>query len=211
MVVRGSFYLLITPFYLTDTMTTMLKPLLSCTGNSGCTGYLTCPQQTGCVAVSDDAYRQVQGKVSAQFIDTGAHQLKNIARPVRVYRVASQGAAVTAKASLVPPEKPSIAVLPLDNMSDAAEDVYFADGIAEDIITELSRYPDLFVAARNSSFTYRGKAVRITDVARELGVHYVLEGSVRRAGALRACRNRWKDGRCRHDRSRANAFALRIM
>src|SRR4029077_11979197 len=86
------------------------------------------------------------------------------------------------KASLVPPEKPSIAVLPLDNMSDAAEDVYFADGIAEDIITELSRYPDLFVAARNSSFTYRGKAVRITDVARELGVHYVLEGSVRRAG-----------------------------
>jgi adenylate cyclase len=167
--------------------------------------------EPGGICISDDAYRQVQGKVSAQFIDTGAHQLKNIARPVRVYRVASQGAAVTAKASLVPPEKPSIAVLPLDNMSDAAEDVYFADGIAEDIITELSRYPDLFVAARNSSFTYRGKAVRITDVARELGVHYVLEGSVRRAGALRACRNRWKDGRCRHDRSRANAFALRIM
>jgi adenylate cyclase len=138
--------------------------------------------EPGGICISDDAYRQVQGKVSAQFIDTGAHQLKNIARPVRVYRVASHGAAITAKASLVPPEKPSIAVLPLDNMSDAAEDVYFADGVAEDIITELSRYPDLFVAARNSSFTYRGKAVRVTDVARELGVHYVLEGSVRRAG-----------------------------
>jgi TolB-like protein len=85
-------------------------------------------------------------------------------------------------AGVNPVEKPSIAVLPFDNMSDAAEDVYFADGIAEDIITELSRYPDLFVVARNSSFTYRGKAARVTDVARELGARYVLEGSVRRAG-----------------------------
>src|SRR5262249_47745109 len=73
-------------------------------------------------------------------------------------------------------------VLPFNNIGDTGQDVYFADGIAEDIITELSRYPDLFVVARNSSFTYRGKAVRITDVARDLGVRYVLEGSVRRAG-----------------------------
>src|SRR5262249_27808993 len=80
------------------------------------------------------------------------------------------------------PDKPSIAVLPFDNMGDSTEDVYFADGIAEDIITELSRYSDLFVAARNSSFTFRGKAVRIEDVARELGVRYVVEGSVRRGG-----------------------------
>ena len=138
--------------------------------------------EPGGICISDDAYRQVQGKVSAQFVDSGAYQLKNIARPVRVYRVSPQGTAGTIETKLTLPEKPSIAVLPFDNMSDAAEDVYFADGIAEDIITELSRYPDLFVAARNSSFTYRGKAVRVTDVARELGVHYVLEGSVRRAG-----------------------------
>jgi TolB-like protein len=84
--------------------------------------------------------------------------------------------------ALALPEKPSIAVLPFHNMSDSAEDIYFADGIAEDIITELSCYPDLFVAARNSSFTYRGSAVRIADVARELGVRYVVEGSVRRGG-----------------------------
>jgi adenylate cyclase len=139
--------------------------------------------EPGGICVSDDAYRQVQGKVSAQFIDIGAHQLKNIARLVRVYRVVAQGAVGTTKPALLAlPEKPSIAVLPFDNMSDATENVYFADGIAEDVITELSRYPDLFVAARNSSFTYRGKAARVTDVARELGVHYVLEGSVRRAG-----------------------------
>ena len=85
--------------------------------------------------------------------------------------------------ALALPDKPSIAVLPFHNMSDSAEDIYFADGIAEDIITELSRYPDLFVAARNSSFTYRGTAVRIADVARELGVRYVVEGSVRRGGS----------------------------
>jgi adenylate cyclase len=138
--------------------------------------------EPGGICLSDDAYRQVQGKVSAQFIDSGVQQLKNIVRPVRVYRVLAQGAVQAATAPLRLPEKPSIAILAFDNMSDAAEDIYFADGIAEDIITELSRYPDLFVAARNSSFTYRGKAVRVTDVARELGVHYVLEGSVRRAG-----------------------------
>jgi adenylate cyclase len=131
---------------------------------------------------SGDAFRQVQGKVAAQFVDSGDQQLKNIAHPVRVYRVVPQGTAGTLREALPLPDKPSIAVLPFDNMSDAGEDVYFADGIAEDIITELSRYPDLFVVARNSSFTYRGKAARVVDVARELGVRYVLEGSVRRAG-----------------------------
>jgi adenylate cyclase len=138
--------------------------------------------EPGGICVSDDAYRHVVGKVSAQFVDSGEQQLKNISRPVRVYRVMPQGAPGTASLALALPDKASIAVLPFDNMSEVAEDVYFADGIAEDIITELSHYPDLFVVARNSSFTYRGKAARVTDVARELGVRYVLEGSVRRAG-----------------------------
>jgi adenylate cyclase len=138
--------------------------------------------EPGGICVSDDAYRQVQGKIAAEFIDEGEQALKNIARPVRVYRVRLGGAMARAAPVLALPDKPSIAVLPFQNMSDAAEDVYFADGIAEDIITELSRYPDLFVIARNSSFTYRGKAVQVTDVAHELGVQYVLEGSVRRGG-----------------------------
>ena len=138
--------------------------------------------EPGGICISDDAYRQVQGKVAAQFVDSGQHQLKNISRPVRAYRVLPQGTLSAAKSALPLPEKPSVAVLPFDNMSEVSEDIYFADGIAEDIITELSRYPDLFVVARNSSFTYRGKVARVTDVARGLGVRYVLEGSVRRAG-----------------------------
>jgi adenylate cyclase len=138
----------------------------------------------GGISISEDAWRQVQGKVAANFVEIGEQSLKNIARPVRVYRLEFGGQPSTQPTAptLSLPDKPSIAVLPFDNMSDAAEDVYFADGIAEDIITELSSYPDLFVVARNSSFTYRGKAARVTDVARELGVRYVLEGSVRRAG-----------------------------
>jgi adenylate cyclase len=101
---------------------------------------------------------------------------------VNASSIAPARSPVAAVPSLPLPDNLSIAVLPFQNMSGDPEQEYFADGIAEDIITDLSRYPDLFVVARNSSFTYRGKAVRITDVARELGVHYVLEGSVRRAG-----------------------------
>ena len=138
--------------------------------------------EPGGICISDDAYRQIQGKVSAQFVDSGEQQLKNISRPVRVYRVLPQGSPSNIRPTLALPDKPSIAVLPFDSMSGVGEDVYFGDGIAEDVITELSRYSDLFVVARNSSFTYRGKAARVTDVARELGVRYVLEGSVRRAG-----------------------------
>jgi adenylate cyclase len=136
--------------------------------------------EPGGLCLSASAYEQSRGKVQAEFIDLGDQQLKNIQRPVRAYRLRIEGAGT--KAALPLPAKPSIAVLPFSNMSDAAEDVYFADGIAEDIIIELSRYPDLFVIARNSSFTYRGKAVPLIDVARELGVQYVLEGSVRRGG-----------------------------
>jgi adenylate cyclase len=136
--------------------------------------------EPGGICISSFAYDQVRGKVGVEFTDLGEQNLKNINRPVRAYRVKTNGG--TLKAALALPDKPSIAVLPFENMSDAAENTYFSDGIAEDIITELSRYPDLFVIARNSSFTYRGKSVRATNAARKLGVQYILEGSVRRSG-----------------------------
>jgi adenylate cyclase len=147
--------------------------------------------EPGGVCISDDAQRQIRGKVDIAFDDLGPQLLKNIAEPMRAWRcridvyassIAPAPSPVAAVPSLPLPDNLSIAVLPFQNMSGDPEQEYFADGIAEDIITDLSRYPNLFVVARNSSFTYRGKAVRITDVARELGVHYVLEGSVRRAG-----------------------------
>jgi adenylate cyclase len=135
------------------------------------------------ICISEDAFRQVRGKVDAEFADLGEQILKNIARPLRVYRVGSSSAARQSITALLPlPDKPSIAVLPFANMSSEPEQEFFADGIAEDIITALSRYPSLFVIARNSSFTYKGRAVDVKQVARELGVRYVLEGSLRKAG-----------------------------
>ena len=114
------------------------------------------------------------------FEDRGEHRLKNIARPARVYRVQGVGAAASPLPTLPLPQKPSIAVLPFQNMSgDPAQD-YFSDGIAEDIITELSRFRSLFVVARNSSFSLRGKT-DVNEVSRRLGVRYVVEGSVRKA------------------------------
>ena len=139
--------------------------------------------EPGGVWVSADIYRQVKGKVEATFEDLGDHEIKNIGEPVRAYRVALNAVAeVPASAPLALPDKPSIAVLPFDNMSGDAEQEYFSDGITEDIITALSRMPWFFVIARNSSFTYNGRAVDVKTVARELGVRYVLEGSVRKAG-----------------------------
>ena len=142
--------------------------------------------EPGGICLSGDAYRQAKGKVGVGFEDLGEHELKNVAEPVRVYRIAgdrsSTSAASSARETLALPDKPSIAVLPFDNMSGDPEQEYFADGIVEDIITELSREPDLFVIARNSSFAYKGKSPDIRQVARELGVRYVLEGSVRKAG-----------------------------
>jgi TolB-like protein/class 3 adenylate cyclase/Tfp pilus assembly protein PilF len=138
--------------------------------------------QPGGICISDIAYQQVQGKVSAQFIDVGEQQLKNIARPVRVYRLHAGEAAVGPRAALPLPDKPSIAILPFQNMSGDQEQEYFADGIVEEIITALSRFRQLFVIARNSSFTYKGRAIDVKQVGRELGVRYVLEGSVRKAG-----------------------------
>jgi TolB-like protein/tetratricopeptide (TPR) repeat protein len=136
----------------------------------------------GGIFLSGDAHRQVQGKVEVAMEDLGEQRLKNIARPVRVYRVLLGQGARKVPPTLTLPDRPSIAVLPFQNMSGDPEQEYFADGMAEDIITGLSRISWLFVIARNSSFTYKGKAVDVTQVGRELGVRYVLEGSVRKAG-----------------------------
>jgi TolB-like protein len=136
----------------------------------------------GGMCISDWAYQQVRDKLDVVFEDAGEQQLKNIARPVRMYRVRPVGAAATKRSSLSLPDKPSIAVLPFQNMSGDPEQEYFADGIVEEIITALSRFRELFVIARNSSFTYKGRAVDMKQVGRELGVRYVLEGSVRKAG-----------------------------
>jgi adenylate cyclase len=141
--------------------------------------------QPGGICISDDAYRQVRGKIDVNFQDSGEQELKNIARPVRVYQLRPGARAVAEKPSpsgLTLPDKPSIAVLAFQNMSGDAEQEFFADGIAEDIITALSKAHWLFVIARNSSFTYKGKSVDLRGVGRELGVRYVLEGSVRKAG-----------------------------
>jgi adenylate cyclase len=134
----------------------------------------------GGICISDDAYRQVRGKLDANFQDAGEHELKNIARPVQVYQLHPGGDAKQAPA-LALPDKPSIAVLPFQNLSGDPEQEYFADGMVEDIITGLSRIKWLFVIARNSTFTYKGRPVDVKQVGRELGVRYVLEGSVRKA------------------------------
>jgi len=145
----------------------------------------------GGVCISDDAYRQVRGKVEIACDDLGRQPLKNIAEPMRVWRVrltgqtpsvVRSGSAVSQSEALPLPDKPSIAVLPFQNMSGDPEQEYFADGMVEDITTGLSRSKSLFVIARTSSFTYKGKAVDIKQIGRELGVRYVLEGSVRKSG-----------------------------
>ena len=141
--------------------------------------------EPGGICISDDAFRQVRGKIEAEFADLGEQSLKNITRPLRVYRVRPVSASELrlAPATGPPlPDKPSIAVLPFANMSGDPEQEYFADGMVEEIITALSRIRWLFVIARNSTFTYKGKAVDVKQVGRELGVRYVLEGSVRKGG-----------------------------
>jgi adenylate cyclase len=139
----------------------------------------------GGVCLSGVAYDQVRKILPFAFADLGAQQVKNIDEPVRAFSVvAERAAAVTASENasipLALPDKPSIAVLPFQNMSGDPEQEYFADGIVEDIITALSRFKSLFVIARNSSFTFKGRAVDIKEVGRRLGVRYVLEGSVRK-------------------------------
>jgi adenylate cyclase len=144
----------------------------------------------GAICLSEDAYRQVRARLDIEVNDLGQTQLKNIADPIRVYslqvglpsRAKPSAAEPPARPQLALPDKPSIAVLPFQNMSDDPRQEYFADGMVEDIITGLSRIKWLFVIARNSSFVYKGKAVDIRQVGRELGVRYVLEGGVRKAG-----------------------------
>jgi adenylate cyclase len=146
--------------------------------------------EPGGVCISGSAFEQVRGKTDFAFDDLGERSLKNIDRPVRLYAVrpAMSSAAATAESPaerrkpLPVPDNPSIAVLPFQNMSGDPEQEYFADGMVEDIITALSRFKLLFVIARNSSFTYKGKPIDIKRVGRELGVRYLLEGSVRKAG-----------------------------
>jgi adenylate cyclase len=145
--------------------------------------------EPGGVCISASAYEQVRAKTSFAFDDLGERLLKNIDRPVRIYAVRPPLSLVPAKPpteagkALPLPDKPSIAVLPFTNMSLDPEQEYFADGIVEDIITALSRIRWLFVIARNSSFTYKGQAVDVKQAGRELGVRYVLEGSVRKGGS----------------------------
>jgi adenylate cyclase len=138
--------------------------------------------EPGGICVSGRVQEDVRGKLDIAFEDTGEQQLKNIEWPVRVYRVRLNGEAAQARPALALPDKPSIAVLPFTNMSGDPEQDYFADGMTEDIITGLSRARWLFVIARNSSFAYQGRSTDVKQVAQELGVRYVLEGSVRKAG-----------------------------
>lgn len=144
----------------------------------------------GGICLSEDAYRQVRDKIKEEFVDLGEQNLKNIVRPMRAYSLRSGHDSTRADGSTTDapfpgpslPDKPSIAVLPFQNMSGDPEQEYFADGIAEDLITELSRVKWFFVIARNSSFTYKGRTVDAKQAGRELGVRYLLEGSVRKVG-----------------------------
>ena len=139
--------------------------------------------EPGGICVSDRVQEDAAGKIGLVFEYVGEQTLKNISRPVRAYYLRpSAAAAALVRPALSLPDKPSIAVLPFENMSGDVEQDYFADGMVEDITTALSRARWLFVIARNSSFTYKGRAVDVKQVGRELGVRYVLEGSVRKAG-----------------------------
>lgn len=180
--------------------------------------------EPGAICLSEDAYRQVRSRLDLAISDLGETVLKNIGEPVRIYSLrvgvaaplqSAPGAIAQTAAHLSLPEKPSIAVLPFQNMSGDADQDYFADGMVEDIITGLARIKWLFVIARNSSFAYKDRSVDVKQVGRDLGVRYVLEGSVRRvANRLRVTgqlieaesgRHVWAD---RYDRTLEDVFAL---
>ena len=173
--------------------------------------------EPGGLCVSAGAFEQVRDQVDIAFADMGEQQVKNIARPVRVYRaVLDKGRNDLAPSPALPlPDKPSIAVLAFTNMSDDPGQEFFADGIAEDIITALSKSRSLFVIARNSSFTYKGRQRPLKEICRELGVRYVLEGSVRKSGnrvrvtaqlvESETCAHLWAE---RYDGDLADIFAV---
>jgi adenylate cyclase len=140
--------------------------------------------EPGGILISEKVYSEIEGKLDVGFEDRGEQHLKNIAKPVRAYAVrVGAHSALAERLSAGPPlpDKPSVAVLPFENMSGDPEQEYFADGMVEEITTALSRFKWLFVIARNSSFTFKGKNVDVKEVGRKLGVRYVLEGSVRKA------------------------------
>jgi len=165
--------------------------------------------------VSARVQEDARSKLDLAFEDTGEQQLKNIARPVRVYRVRLEGVADKPPSALALPDKPSIAVLPFQNLSGDPSQEYFADGIAEEITTALARLRGFFVIARGSAFTYKGRVVGVKQIGRELGVRYVLEGSVRRAGERVRIGVQLADARTgheiwveRYERALADLFAL---
>jgi TolB-like protein len=180
----------------------------------------------GAICLSEDAYRQVKARLDFAVSDLGQTQLKNIAEPIRVFSLqvglapqlqpATQlESAKKSSATLALPDKPSIAVLPFQNLSGDPEQEYFVDGMVEDIITGLSRIKWLFVIARNSSFVYKGKSVDVKQAGRELGVRYILEGSMRKASnrvrvngqvvEAETGRHVWAE---RYDRTLEDIFAL---
>src|SRR5216683_7741318 len=175
--------------------------------------------EPGGICVNRVVRDQVRDKLDFAFEDAGEQRVKNIARPLRVYRVRTGRvvgeARSTAQPPLALPDKPSVAVLPFTNMSGDPDQEFVSDGIAEDVITALSRYPSLFVIARNSCFTYKGRAVDVKQVGRELGVRYVLEGSLRKSGnrirvtaqlvEADAGNHLWAE---RYDRDLADIFAV---
>ena len=136
----------------------------------------------GGICISDIVFQTLQGNLAEPFSDIGEQALKNMSRKVRVWQWAPDERAARTEAAPPLSTKPSIAVLPFTNMSGDSDQEYFSDGITEDIITELSRFPDLFVVARNSSFSYKGIATKVQEIGNDLGVGYVVEGSVRKAG-----------------------------
>jgi TolB-like protein len=141
--------------------------------------------EPGGICLSGAAHEQVRDRLDIAFDDLGEQQVKNITRPVRTYGVAlgaPSRAALPAGAPLPLPDKPSLAVLPFQNMTGDAEQEYFVDGMVEEITTAIARLPWLFVIARNSTFVYKGRAADVKQIGRELGVRYVLEGSVRKLG-----------------------------
>ena len=176
--------------------------------------------EPGGICISGTVRDHIGDRLPYPFEDLGEQQVKNIARPVRVYRVrdrapSTEEPSVFSTQPLPFPDKPSIAVLPFANMSGDPEQEFIADGIAEDIITALCRYPSLFAIARNSCFTYKGRAVDVKQVGRELGVRYVLEGSLRKSGSrirvtaqlveAETGRHVWAE---RYDRELAEVFAV---
>jgi adenylate cyclase len=170
--------------------------------------------EPGGICISQTVLDHARDKLPFAVEDAGEHSLKNIAKPVHVWRIALAAPAAAPAASAAS-DKPAIAVLPFVNMSGEAEQEFFADGMTEDILTELSRFRELFVISRNSAFAYKGKKLNVQQIAKELGVHYVVEGSVRKAGSrvritvqlidAETDRHIWAE---RYDRELADIFAL---